>query len=51
MDVIDRVPRLRERAAHVKQALTDILVEHRAYIERHGDDMPSVRDWQWTAKR
>jgi xylulose-5-phosphate/fructose-6-phosphate phosphoketolase len=47
MDVIDRVPRLRERAAHVKQALRDKLVEHREYIERHGDDMPDSRDWRW----
>jgi xylulose-5-phosphate/fructose-6-phosphate phosphoketolase len=47
MDVIDRVPRLRERAAHVKQALRDKLVEHREYIEQRGDDMPEIRDWRW----
>ena len=47
MDVIDRVPALGYRAAHVKQAMRDRRIEHRAYIERHGDDMPEIRDWTW----
>ncbi|MCC7184292.1 MAG: phosphoketolase family protein [Rhodocyclaceae bacterium] len=47
MDVIDRVPALGQRAAHVKQAMRDRRVEHRQYIVRHGEDMPEVREWQW----
>ncbi len=47
-DVIDRVPRFADRAAHVKQLIRDTLVEHRRYIDEHGEDMPEVRDWQWT---
>jgi xylulose-5-phosphate/fructose-6-phosphate phosphoketolase len=46
-DVIDRVPRLRNMAAHVKQRLRDRLIEHKLYIARHGDDMPEIRDWTW----
>ncbi|HJU16334.1 MAG TPA: phosphoketolase family protein [Stellaceae bacterium] len=46
-DVIDRVPRLVDIAGHVKQLLRDKLVEHRHHIERTGDDLPEVRDWQW----
>ncbi len=46
-DVIDRVPRLRNMAAHVKQYLRDRLIEHKLYIARHGDDMPEIRDWKW----
>jgi xylulose-5-phosphate/fructose-6-phosphate phosphoketolase len=50
-DVIDRVPGLGARAAHVKQWLRDKLVEHRQYICERGDDMPEVRDWHWPASR
>jgi len=46
-DVIDRVPRLQPVGAHAKQALREKLVDHRAYIERYGEDMPEVRDWHW----
>jgi xylulose-5-phosphate/fructose-6-phosphate phosphoketolase len=47
IDVIDRVPALLPRYAHVKQAMRDLLVDHRVYIREHGDDMPAVRDWRW----
>ncbi len=47
MDVIDRVPTLGSRVAHLKQRMAERLVEHRQYIEAHGDDMPLVRDWKW----
>ncbi|MHB8346287.1 MAG: phosphoketolase family protein [Acidiferrobacterales bacterium] len=46
-DVIDRVPSLRYRAAHLKQEMRDKLVDHLEYIRRHGEDMPEVREWQW----
>jgi xylulose-5-phosphate/fructose-6-phosphate phosphoketolase len=49
MDVIDRVPRLRNVAAHQKQELLDKLIEHKLYIARYGEDMPEVRDWRWPA--
>ncbi|WP_431113322.1 hypothetical protein [Variovorax paradoxus] len=42
-DAIDRVPRLRENAGHVQQHLRDRLLDHRAYITRHGEDMPEIR--------
>jgi xylulose-5-phosphate/fructose-6-phosphate phosphoketolase len=46
-DVIDRVPQLGSRAAHVKQLIRDRLLDHKAYIEEHGEDMPEIRNWQW----
>jgi len=46
-DVIDRVPQLGPRAAYVKQAIRDKLLEHKQYIEKHGEDMPEIRNWRW----
>jgi xylulose-5-phosphate/fructose-6-phosphate phosphoketolase len=47
IDVIDRVPRLRDVAAHLKQMLQDKLIDHRHYVVRHGDDLPEVKNWKW----
>jgi xylulose-5-phosphate/fructose-6-phosphate phosphoketolase len=47
-DVIDRVPGLGYRAAYLRQWVGKKLIEHKAYIARHGDDMPEIRDWKWT---
>ena len=46
-DVIDRVPKLGPKAAYVKQALRNKLIDHKQYIEKHGDDMPEVKNWSW----
>lgn len=46
-DVMDRVPKMRARAPHIKQAMRDRLVEHKNYIHRYGEDMPEIRDWKW----
>ncbi len=46
-DVVDRVPKLGTAAAHVKQLIRDKLIDHRHYVNKHGEDMPEVRDWKW----
>jgi len=46
-DVVDRVERLRNTGAHFKQFLRDKLIEHRNYVNQHGEDMPEIRDWKW----
>jgi xylulose-5-phosphate/fructose-6-phosphate phosphoketolase len=48
-DVIQRVPGLATRFAHVAQLMRDRLIEHRQYILQHGDDPPELRDWKWSA--
>jgi xylulose-5-phosphate/fructose-6-phosphate phosphoketolase len=48
-DAIDRLPQLEARAAYVKQALRDKLIEHREYICEHGEDMPEILNWRWGA--
>ncbi len=47
MDVIDRVPGLGPRAAHLRQAMEDERLRHRAYTRETGDDMPELREWAW----
>lgn len=47
MDVIDRVPGLAARAAHIRQLLSDKRLSCRQYTREHGEDPPEVRDWVW----
>ena len=46
-DVIDRVPNLDARAVQVREFLRKKLVDHKTYINVHGEDMPEIRDWKW----
>jgi xylulose-5-phosphate/fructose-6-phosphate phosphoketolase len=47
MATIDRLPQTGERGIYLKQQLQEKLIEHRLYINKHGQDMPEIRDWQW----
>ena len=47
MDAMDRVPSLHQKAPHIRQKMRDRLVEHKEYIEKHGEDMPEIAEWTW----
>ena len=47
IDVIDRVPKLAQKAAHAKQAMQAKLTEHRLHIHEAGEDMQEIREWLW----
>ena len=47
MDVADRVPKLADQAAYLKQHMRDKLTEHRQYITQYGQDMPEILEWKW----
>jgi xylulose-5-phosphate/fructose-6-phosphate phosphoketolase len=51
MDVVDRVPKLGYRAAHLRQLMRGKLTDHKHYIVQRGEDMPEVRDWVWQEAR
>lgn len=50
LDAISRIPRLQQH----KQAATDrywsTMERHKLYVSEHGEDMPEVRNWRWTAQ-
>ena len=47
IEAIERVPGLDVTGAEAKQALRHRLIEHKAYVREHGEDMPEIRDWTW----
>ncbi len=48
MDAIDRVPRLKDQAVYLKQALRNKLIDHKQYISTYGEDMPEIQNWKWS---
>ncbi len=47
IDVIDRVPKLRDTAAHIKEWLKMQILENLAYAHENGIDRAEIRDWKW----
>jgi xylulose-5-phosphate/fructose-6-phosphate phosphoketolase len=48
MDAVDRLPRTGAAGRLLKRRLEEKLVEHKRYIEEHGEDMPEIRNWKWS---
>jgi xylulose-5-phosphate/fructose-6-phosphate phosphoketolase len=47
IDVIDRVPGLAVRAAHLKEEMKDAIIDNLAYARSHGTDRPEIVNWVW----
>ncbi|HEX6630450.1 MAG TPA: phosphoketolase family protein, partial [Gemmatimonadaceae bacterium] len=52
LDAVARVPRLEGDARTVAAAARwrKALEEHTRHVRAHGEDMPEVRDWRWSAR-
>ncbi|KNH05631.1 Xylulose-5-phosphate phosphoketolase Fructose-6-phosphate phosphoketolase [Candidatus Burkholderia brachyanthoides] len=49
IDVIDRLPRIRNSAAHTKDALKNQQIEAVRYAHEEGIDREEIREWIWKA--
>jgi xylulose-5-phosphate/fructose-6-phosphate phosphoketolase len=47
IDVIDRVPKLRTRAGHLKEEMKNAIIDNMRYAHEHGADRPEIADWTW----
>jgi xylulose-5-phosphate/fructose-6-phosphate phosphoketolase len=47
IDVIDRVPTLRGRCAHLKEEMKNAIVDNLRYAHEHGTDRPEILNWKW----
>ena len=47
IDVIDRVPKLRTRAAHLKEEMKNSIIDNLRYAHEHGADRPELANWTW----
>ncbi|EZP52370.1 phosphoketolase family protein [Sphingomonas sp. RIT328] len=48
LDAIERVPRLKDRVPAETARYWGMMERHKLYVAEQGDDLPEVRDWQWT---
>lgn len=48
-EAIMRVPGLAEKAPEVLERLNEKLAEHHSWVREHGEDMPEVLNWKWSA--
>ena len=47
IDVIDRVPGLAPRAAHLKEEMKDTIIDNVNYAHEHGRDRVELTNWVW----
>ena len=51
LDAIRRIPRLRNLVDEATERYRQTIARHKAWVSEHGEDMPEVRDWQWSGPR
>jgi xylulose-5-phosphate/fructose-6-phosphate phosphoketolase len=47
IDIIDRVPKLRTKAAHLKEQMKNEIIENMEYAHEKGTDRSEIANWTW----
>jgi xylulose-5-phosphate/fructose-6-phosphate phosphoketolase len=47
IDVIDRMPKLRTKAAHLKEEMKNAILDNLSYAHEQGTDRPEITNWTW----
>jgi xylulose-5-phosphate/fructose-6-phosphate phosphoketolase len=47
IDAIHRLPQAGDDGVQLRLVLMSKLIEHKQYIEKHGEDLPEIRNWKW----
>jgi xylulose-5-phosphate/fructose-6-phosphate phosphoketolase len=47
IDIIDRVPKLQSRAAHLKDDMRNAIIDNMRYAHEHGTDRAELANWVW----
>jgi xylulose-5-phosphate/fructose-6-phosphate phosphoketolase len=48
LDAISRIPRFADQVPAATARYWTMMERHKLYVSEHGEDMPEVRDWQWS---
>jgi xylulose-5-phosphate/fructose-6-phosphate phosphoketolase len=49
IDALQVKGNLGNQGSHLKQSMRDKLIEHKHYIDQHGQDLPEIRNWLWSS--
>jgi xylulose-5-phosphate/fructose-6-phosphate phosphoketolase len=49
LDAIQRNPRLSDHVESARERYWTTMERHKLYVSEHGEDMPEVRNWRWSA--
>jgi xylulose-5-phosphate/fructose-6-phosphate phosphoketolase len=49
LDAIQRVARFGDQVEQARQRYWTSIERHRLYVSEHGEDLPEVRNWRWSA--
>ena len=49
LDAIRRIPRFADQVEKATARYWTSMERHKLYISEHGDDLPEIRDWRWSA--